>query len=87
MGAISEDTLPIFCNRMLACHLQSPNMHIVLSLFLAKEKKDLMELTETLIWLGGIQLLCLHSGGRGVSQNANKSERGGGGEGCCLVEF
>ena len=51
MGAISKDTLPIFHNKMLACHLQSPNMHIMFSLFLAKEKIDFMELTETLIWL------------------------------------
>ena len=51
MGAISKDTLTIFHNKMLACHLQSPNMHIMFSLFLAKEKKDFMELTETLNWL------------------------------------
>ena len=51
MGAISEDTLPIFHNKMLACHLQSPSMHIMFLLFLAKEKKDFIELIETLIWL------------------------------------
>ena len=51
MGAISEDTLPIFYNKMLACHVQSLNIYIMFWLFLAKEKKDFMELTETLIWL------------------------------------
>ena len=51
MSAISEDTLPIFHNKMLVCHLQSLNMHIMFSLFLAKEKKDFMELTETLNWI------------------------------------
>ena len=51
IGAISEDTLPIFHNKMLTCHLQSPNMHIMFWSLLAKEKKDFKELTETLIWL------------------------------------
>ena len=50
MGAISEDTLPTFHNKMLARHLQSPNMHMF-SLFLAKEKKGSLELSETLIRL------------------------------------
>ena len=49
MGAISEDTVPIFHDKLLACHLQSPNMHIMFSLFSAKEKKDSMKLTETLL--------------------------------------
>ena len=48
MGAISKDTLPIFHNKMLACCLQFPNMHIMFSLFLAKEKEDFMKLTEIL---------------------------------------
>ena len=51
MSAISKDPLPIIHTKMFACHLQSPNMHIMFSLFLAKEKKDFMELTETLNWL------------------------------------
>ena len=37
--------------------------------------------------LGASQLLRLHSGGKGGGpQNANKSKRGEGGEGSCLVE-
>ena len=52
MDAISEDTLPKFYYKMLACYLQSPNMHIMFSLFLVKKKKkDFMELTGTLNWL------------------------------------
>ena len=35
MCAISEDTLLIFHNKMLACHLQSANMHIMFSYLLA----------------------------------------------------
>ena len=41
MDAVSEDTLPIFYYKMLACHLQSPNMHIMFSLFLVKKKERL----------------------------------------------
>ena len=51
MSAISKDTLSIFHNKMLACHLQSPNMHFMFQLFLTKEEKDFMEFTETLHWL------------------------------------
>ena len=51
MDAISKDTLPILHNKMLAGHLQSADMHITFSLFLAKEKNKFMELTEILNWL------------------------------------
>ena len=51
MDVISKDTLPILHNKMLAGYLQFADMHITFSLFLAKEKKEFMELTETLNWL------------------------------------
>ena len=39
MGAIFEEILPIFHKKMLACHLQSLNMHIMFSFFLAKKER------------------------------------------------
>ena len=59
VGAFSKDTLPLFHSAMLACYLQSRNMHICFHCFWQKSRKTSWNLLKH--WTGYTFLLPLTS--------------------------